>query len=116
MYDHLARETVGGSDKRTALDIQIIREDLFHLAGQVRWVDHPAMIADGLTKLRGNLEPLYEVLAKGTFKIKSEEAQMSLRERARVDGQSSTQIRRSGVKEKLGSCESFSHVQPRIDP
>lgn len=29
LYDHLAREIVGGSVKRTALDMQIIREDLF---------------------------------------------------------------------------------------
>jgi hypothetical protein len=86
------------------------------LAGQVRWVDHPAMTADGLTKLCGNLGPLYDVLAKGTFKIKSEEAQMSLREHVLVDGQSSTQIRKSGVKEKLGSCENFSHCHALIDP
>ena len=29
LYDHLAREIVGGSVKRTALDMQMIREDLF---------------------------------------------------------------------------------------
>lgn len=74
------------------------------------------MTADGLTKLCGNLGPLYDVLAKGTFKIKSEEAQMSLREHVLVDGQSSTQIRKSGVKEKLGSCENFSHCHALIDP
>ena len=105
LYDLLARETVGGSDKRTALEIQIIREDLFHLEGQVRWVDHPAMVADALTKLQGNLEPLYRLLADGVFSIQSEEARMNIRENARLEGQSSSQIRRSGVKENMGAVK-----------
>ena len=41
LFDYLAKDTVGGQDRRTAIEIQIIREDLRHLQGQVRWVDHP---------------------------------------------------------------------------
>ena len=29
LFDHLSKETVGGSEKRTAIDIQIIRQDLY---------------------------------------------------------------------------------------
>lgn len=102
LYDYLAKETVGGQDRRTAIEIQIIRDDLHHLDGQVRWVDHPAMIADGLTKVRGNNEPLYRLLRDGSFKIQAEESQMALRESARQNGQRSDQIRRNGAKENFG--------------
>lgn len=105
LYDYLAKETVGGQDRRTAIEIQIIRDDLHHLGGQVRWVDHPAMLADGLTKLKGNNEPLYRMVRDGIFKIQAEADQMARREQARKDGQRSDQIRRDGVKENIGSCE-----------
>ena len=113
LYDYLAKETVGGQDRRTAIEIQIIREDLCHLQGKVRWVDHPAMLADGLTKIRGNNEPLYRRVREGVFKIQAEESQMAKREHARQQGQRVDQIRRAGVRENFGSCESIEnrHVQ-----
>ena len=40
LYDLLANETTGGGDKRTALDIQALREELEQLSGKIRWVDH----------------------------------------------------------------------------
>ena len=54
LYDQLCKETVGGSGKRIAIEIQIIREDLDSLQGSIRWIDHPAMVADGLTKVKGS--------------------------------------------------------------
>ena len=109
LYDYLSRETVGGQDRRTAIEIQIIREDLHNLNGQVRWVDHPAMVADPLTKVKGNVVPMYRLLESGSFSIKAEDAHMKCREEAKTSGQSVSQIRRSGIKENFGSCES-SHV------
>eukprot|EP00435_Cladocopium_sp_Y103_P048497 s847_g14.t1 len=114
LYDYLAKETAGGQDRRTAIEIQIIREDLCHLQGQVRWVDHPAMIADGLTKIRGNNEPLYRLMREGLFRIQAEESQMALREHARQNGQRTDQIRRAGVKENFGSCETNEHRHAQI--
>ena len=115
LYDYLSKETVGGSDRRTALEIQIIREDLMMLDGQVRWIDHPAMVADSLTKIKGNHGPLHSLLKSGKFRIQSEDVQMSKREVAREQGQTSCQIRRSGVKEKPGNCEMQSHGHVKID-
>ena len=43
LYDQLAKETTGGQDRRTAIEVQIIREDLNALSGHVRWVDHLSM-------------------------------------------------------------------------
>ena len=109
LFDYLAKDTVGGQDRRTAIEIQIIREDLSHLQGQVRWVDHPAMLADGLTKIRGNNEPWYRLVREGVFRIQAEESQMALREQARQNGQRIDQIRRAGVRENFGSCDSTEH-------
>ena len=115
LYDYLSKETVGGSDRRTALEIQIIREDLTMLDGQVRWIDHPAMVADSLTKIKGNHGPLYSLLKTGEFRIQAESVQMNKREEAREHGQTACQIRRSGVKEKPGNCEKNSHGHVMID-
>ena len=102
---------MGGQDRRTTIEIQIIREDLHSLNGQVRWVDHPAMVADPLTKVKGNTLPMYRLLESGRFSIKAEEIHMKSREEAKTSGQSVSQIRRSGIKENFGSCESCHVIQ-----
>ena len=114
LYGYLAKETVGGQDRRTAIEIQIIREDLLELRGQVRWIDHPAMVADCLTKVKGNIEPLHHLIQNGTFCIKAENERMKVREEARNDGQSSSNMRRFGVKENIGSCD-FSELDHTMD-
>eukprot|EP00435_Cladocopium_sp_Y103_P038273 s1873_g10.t1 len=85
LYDQLCKETIGGSDKRT-VEIQIIREDLRSLSGSIRWVDHPAMIADGLTKVRGSNASLYRVLRSGMFQLVAEDEHMEARHQAKQDG------------------------------
>ena len=116
LYDYLSKQTVGGQDKRTAIEVQIIREDLNTLEGRVRWVDHQAMIADGLTKLRGQNEAMYRLINSGEFSIQSEVDQLKAREDARASGQSSSQIRRSGIKEKGGCVKDSIVVQPKLIP
>eukprot|EP00434_Breviolum_minutum_P028536 symbB.v1.2.025243.t2/scaffold2441.1/size78965/1 len=100
LFDYLSKDTVGGQDKRTAIEIQIIRDDLRSIGGQVRWVDHMSMIADGLTKIRGSNAALYEVVKSGRFRIKAEEVSMEARSQARADGVSNAVLRRTGIKEK----------------
>ena len=89
LYDQLSRETLGGSDKRTAIEIQIIREDLNSLHGSICWIDHPALLADGLTKIKGSNGPLYQVLCSGRFLLVAEEDHMQARHLAREHGQKS---------------------------
>ena len=115
LFDYLSKETVGGQDRRTAIEIQIIREDLYHLQGHVRWIDHPAMIADGLTKIKGNNGPLYKLMQQGTFRIQAEDTQLAVRENARAQGQRVDQIRRTGVKENFGSCGNTFHSNVQVD-
>ena len=54
-YDHLHNETVGPSeDRRSAVDLAIIREDLSKPQMFLRWVDGKAQVADSLTELHGD--------------------------------------------------------------
>ena len=64
LYDHLSTETSGtSSDKRTAIEIQIVRSSLEGQGAQVRWVDHIGMYTDALTKKDGNV-PLIQTLMR----------------------------------------------------
>ena len=54
-YDHLHNETIGpDEDRRSAIDLAIIREDSSRPQMFLRWVDGKAQVADALTKLHGD--------------------------------------------------------------
>ena len=101
LYDYLSRGTIGGQDKRTAIEIQIIRQDLQQLQGEIRWVDHPAMIADPLTKVKGSCQPLIDLLEKGEFSISAEADRLKKRLDHRENGGSNAKLR-AGVKTYFG--------------
>ena len=64
MYDHLRTETSGGAnDRRTAIDIQIIRASMDAQGELVRWVDHSGMYTDAMTKRNSNV-PLLQMLVR----------------------------------------------------
>ena len=54
-YDTSHHETTGPSaDRRSAIDLAIIREDLSRPQMFLRWVEGKAQVADALTKLHGD--------------------------------------------------------------
>lgn len=56
LYDSLSKQTCPYSqidDKRTAIDISIIKNELSH-GGTVRWIDGRNMLSDSLTKTTGS--------------------------------------------------------------
>ena len=57
---------------RTAIAIQIIRASLDAQDGQVRWVDHSGMYADGMTKRGGNIPLLQPLMRIGRVCITEE--------------------------------------------
>ena len=68
LYDHLSRESTGPSqDKRTSLEIQVVRQNMNAIKSVVRWVPHPNMIVDGLTKKFGNMTALHDLLNTGEY-------------------------------------------------
>ena len=73
LYGHLRTETSGGAnDRRTAIDIQIIRASMDAQGAMVRWVDHSGMYADAMTKKNGNVPLLQMLLRTGRICITEE--------------------------------------------
>lgn len=71
LFDHLIKETVGATeDRRTAIEMQVIRQSLEETGTAIRWVPHPKMVIDALTKRNGNRVPLEELLATGLLNLK----------------------------------------------
>lgn len=86
LYDLLINETIGGSDRRNALDVQALRAELKELSGKIRWVDHPHMPADCLTKQLGKSEALRGILETGMFGITEEAITLAERSDVRKTG------------------------------
>ena len=64
------KETTGiAGDKRTALEMQVIRQTLAETGTKVKWVPHPSMAVDCLTKKQGNAQPLLDLLDTGTLRV-----------------------------------------------
>ena len=73
LYDHLRTETSGGAnDRRTAIDIQIIRASMDAQGATVRWVDHSGMYADAMAKRNGNVPLLQMLMRTGRICITEE--------------------------------------------
>ena len=67
--DHLHNETVGPSeDRRSAIDLAIIREDLSRPQMFLRWVDGKAQVADALTKLHDDGD-LWRAVCRQAFTV-----------------------------------------------
>ena len=61
-YDYLRSGTVSSiEDRRSAIDLAIIRENLSRPRMFLRWIDGKAQIADALTRLHGNGDSLRAV-------------------------------------------------------
>ena len=75
LYDHLHSETSGcTADRRTAIEIQIIRSSLDAQGADVRWVDHHGMYADAMTKRNGNIPLLQTMMRTARICISEEKA------------------------------------------
>jgi len=83
LYDLLSNETSGGGDRRTALDVQMLREELSELSGKIRWIDHVHMPADCLAKKSGRFDSLFEMLRTGKFGITDESTTLEDRKETR---------------------------------
>ncbi|CAK9096660.1 Retrovirus-related Pol polyprotein from transposon RE1 (Retro element 1) (AtRE1) [Includes: Protease RE1 [Durusdinium trenchii] len=66
LFDHLVKSTVGtADDRRTAIEMQIIRQLMCETGTTIKWISHQQMIVDCLTKRFGNPDPLYKFLSSG---------------------------------------------------
>lgn len=47
LFDHLVKKTVGCTDdKRTAIEMQVIRQSMRETGAVIKWVPHPRMFMD----------------------------------------------------------------------
>ena len=107
LYDHLCQETCGHTaDRRTAIEMQVIRQTLTEVGARVRWVDHNRMLVDCLTKVGGNVEPLFHVLESGRWSIVAEDDEIIARKALKASGGTIRRNKGAGIKESFGSCES----------
>ena len=66
LFDHLVKTTVGiADDRRTAIEMQVIRQSMQETNTKIKWIRHEQMIVDCLTKRFGNKDPLYRFLSQG---------------------------------------------------
>ena len=72
------------ADKRTTIDLAILREALSRDASQIRWIDTKVQLADSLTENSASPSFLRSVLSGGEYQIVSEslalERRVTLRE------------------------------------
>ena len=81
LYDHLVKETVGSAeDRRTAIEMQVIRQSMNETRASIRWVPHPRMFMDCLTKRAGNRSSLEELLYSGRFCLRDNEVHKNFQE------------------------------------
>ena len=86
VYDALTSSSHSNSntDKRTCIDLAIIREYLRRHNGCIRWIDGSVQIADSLTKFMTS-DFLRSVIARGSYQLQAEYDTLNLRHRAREE-------------------------------
>ena len=85
-YDYLRSGTISPSeDRRSAIDLTIIRENLSRPRMFLRWIDGKAHMADALTRLHGNC-PLIRTVCQHAFTelVEAPEMMTALRQLGRV--------------------------------
>jgi len=79
LYDSLASDQTMQEDRRAALEVAVIRDDLEVTNARVRWFPHNVNPADALTKAEGaNTVPLLELLRTGKIRLVDEAAQLEI--------------------------------------
>ena len=106
IYDTLTKRTAGSQkDRRTSIELAVIRDTFEHTGGIVRWVPHPRMPADIMNKAdvsKGN-DALNHLLRTGMIRLTDESVEMHQRQQGRTEkGRSKAASRRD-----LASQESY---------
>ena len=84
-FDHLDNISGGVTkDRRTAIDMAILKEELDESKAMVRWIDGKRhQVTDPLTKKNGNADLLRAILSRGEFVLTEESEVLKIKERER---------------------------------
>ena len=115
LYDHLNTIGNGGTldDKRTAIDIAIIRQSISRCGLEPRWCPTGHMVADAFTKDKGEpLDLLRSVIRLGRYQLADEQTVLErkkeekiLRQQKAHDRAANNQKRSSSKEENLSTTE-----------
>ena len=86
LYDYLQKESAGGRDRRCSIQVQVARRAMNQLGCEIRRVDHPAMLVDGLTKRKARLDLMLSFMRTGMIGITEEAATMAGHEEIHESG------------------------------
>ena len=87
LYDHLITLGNGGTldDKRVAIDVAVIRQSIMRSSLQPRWVPTDRMVADGLTKDKGEpLDLLRSVFRNARYQLADEQLVLDRKKEERM--------------------------------
>ena len=86
VYDALtaSHNANSSTDKRTCIDLAIIREYLRRHNGCIRWIDGTVQLADSLTKFM-TADFLRSVIARGSYQLQAEFDTLNLRHKAKEE-------------------------------
>ena len=81
VYDALSQAWTSSSksDKRTSIDLALIRETLRRDSSQVRWIDTKNQLVDSMTKKSASADLLRRVMLAGKYQIMEERDALDLR-------------------------------------
>ena len=97
LYDHLVSVSspTAVEDRRTSIDIVILRQSMLRMKASVRWVPTDRMIADSLTKNTGDPTDLLRAsMREGRYQISPEETVLEMKQsekQRRLDNRSKQQ-------------------------
>ena len=83
LYDHTKGNGVVVKDKRVAIDMLLVRRDLYASNSEIRWVDTRQMLSDALTKCTACSDFMLFVLKFGKFILVREEESLEWRQKER---------------------------------
>eukprot|EP00971_Amphidinium_carterae_P107283 2125565-Amphidinium_carterae.2 len=79
LYDAVAKMEWGivTGKQLWRFNFQVIKTQLTHMKARLRWIPHDSNVADALTKLHGNAEPLLMLLDQGKIMLIDEETELT---------------------------------------
>eukprot|EP00971_Amphidinium_carterae_P112543 2228811-Amphidinium_carterae.1 len=88
VFDNVRKhqEAYTNHDKRVSLELAVVRDGLRTIGGECRWVPHFANPADCLTKLKGNVDRLLQLMKEGCYCLVNEEVTIKDRQEQRAQG------------------------------
>ena len=92
IYDHVHRERVTVKDKRFAIDMLLVRDDIKNQSITVRCIDTKQMLSDTLTKLHATPDLNRSVFKSGRCILVEQKEVLRLKEQERVNRQANRPI------------------------